>query len=85
MAVRFAKDVSTAKTDYGTVLLDQRSGQYWELNPTGTLVVQTLMDGGGETDAVDAVVAEFAVDRSRAAEDVSALIGQLRQAGLVVL
>ncbi|MEU2853625.1 lasso peptide biosynthesis PqqD family chaperone [Streptomyces syringium] len=85
MAVRFAKDVSTAKTDYGTVLLDQRSGQYWELNPTGTLVVQTLMDGGGETDAVDAVVAEFAVDRSRAAEDVSTLIGQLRQAGLVVL
>ncbi|MEV5140585.1 lasso peptide biosynthesis PqqD family chaperone [Streptomyces syringium] len=85
MAVRFAKDVSTAKTDYGTVLLDQRSGQYWELNPTGTLVVQTLMDGGGETDAVDAVVAEFAVDRSRAAQDVSALIGQLRQAGLVVL
>ncbi|MET9643523.1 lasso peptide biosynthesis PqqD family chaperone [Streptomyces syringium] len=85
MAVRFAKDVSTAKTDYGTVLLDQRSGQYWELNPTGTLVVQTLMDGGGETDAVDAVVAEFAVDRPRAAQDVSTLIGQLRQAGLVVL
>lgn len=85
MAVRFAKDVSTAKTDYGTVLLDQRSGQYWELNPTGTLVVRTLMEGGGEADAVDAIVAEFAIDRTRAAQDVSALIGQLRQAGLVVL
>ncbi|GAA0476940.1 lasso peptide biosynthesis PqqD family chaperone [Streptomyces stramineus] len=85
MAVRFAKDVSTAQTDYGTVLLDQRSGQYWELNPTGTLVVRILMEGGGETDAVDAVVAEFAIDRPRAAQDVFALIGQLRQAGLVVL
>ncbi|GHG54349.1 lasso peptide biosynthesis PqqD family chaperone [Streptomyces griseocarneus] len=83
MALRFATDVSTARTDYGTVLLDQRSGQYWELNPTGTLVVQTLLEGGGEADAVDAVVAEFAIDRPQAAHDVAALIGQLRQAGLV--
>ncbi|MGI5337427.1 lasso peptide biosynthesis PqqD family chaperone [Streptomyces sp. CA-181903] len=82
MALRFAPDVATAETEYGTVLLDQRKGRYWELNPTGTLVVRTLLDGGGEADAVEALVAAFAVDRERAAADVTALVALLRDAGL---
>ncbi|MGK5642426.1 lasso peptide biosynthesis PqqD family chaperone [Streptomyces sp. URMC 126] len=82
MALRFAPDVATAETAYGTVLLDQRKGRYWELNPTGTLVVRTLMGGGGETDAVEALVTEFAVDRERATADVTALVALLRDAGL---
>ncbi|MFF4607583.1 lasso peptide biosynthesis PqqD family chaperone [Streptomyces sp. NPDC001339] len=84
MALRLAADITTAETDYGTVLLDQRSGQYWELNPTGTLVVRTLLDGGEETNAVDAVIAEFDIDRSQAAQDVAALIDLLRTSGLTV-
>ncbi len=83
MALRFGSDICTAKTDYGTVLLDRRSGEYWELNPTGTLVVQTLLEGGEQADAVDAIVAEFDIERGRAAQDVSALIDQLRACGLV--
>ncbi|EME99328.1 lasso peptide biosynthesis PqqD family chaperone [Streptomyces mobaraensis NBRC 13819 = DSM 40847] len=82
MALRFAPDVATAETEYGTVLLDQRKGRYWELNPTGTLVVRTLLDGGGEADAVEALVGAFAVDRERAAADVAALVALLRDAGL---
>ncbi|MBC2878760.1 MULTISPECIES: lasso peptide biosynthesis PqqD family chaperone [Streptomyces] len=82
MALRFAPDVATAETEYGTVLLDQRKGRYWELNPTGTLVVRTLLDGGGEADAVEALVGAFAVDRRRAAADVAALVALLRDAGL---
>ncbi|WP_240136474.1 lasso peptide biosynthesis PqqD family chaperone [Streptomyces sp. MUM 178J] len=82
MALRFGPDVSTAETDYGTVLLDQRSGDYWELNPTGTLVVQTLLDGGDEASAVDAIVTEFDIDRARAQQDVSALVQELRTSGL---
>ncbi|MFI0741253.1 lasso peptide biosynthesis PqqD family chaperone [Streptomyces sp. NPDC021100] len=82
MALRFAPDVATAETEYGTVLLDQRKGRYWELNPTGTLVVRTLLDGGGEADAVEALVGAFTVDRERAAADVAALVALLRDAGL---
>ncbi|MGW7086672.1 lasso peptide biosynthesis PqqD family chaperone [Streptomyces sp. NPDC054871] len=82
MALRFGPDVSTAETDYGTVLLDQRSGDYWELNPTGTLVVKTLLDGGEEATAVDALVTEFAIDRARAEQDVTALVRELRESGL---
>ncbi|MGW7081478.1 lasso peptide biosynthesis PqqD family chaperone [Streptomyces sp. NPDC054866] len=82
MALRFGPDVSTAETEYGTVLLDQRSGDYWELNPTGTLVVKTLLDGGEEVAAVDALVTEFDIDRARAEQDVTALVRELRESGL---
>lgn len=82
MTLRFGPDVSTAETDYGTVLLDQRSGDYWELNPTATLVVKTLLDGGEEGAAVEALVTEFDIDRDRAEQDVTALVRELRESGL---
>lgn len=82
MSLRFGDDVSTAETDYGTVLLDERAGAYWELNPTATLVVRTLLDGGEESDAAAALVREFDIDAGQALRDVEALVGQLRGSGL---
>lgn len=83
MTLRFCPEVSTAETDYGTVLLDQRSGRYWELNPTGTLVVRTLLNGGSEEEAIQELVSEFTVDSAQATQDVSTLVEQLRASGLV--
>jgi hypothetical protein len=82
MALRFGADVSTAETDYGTVLLDERSGTYWELNPTGTVVIKTLLAGGDEVAAVEALLGEFDIDRAQAAQDVEALVRDLRTTGL---
>lgn len=82
MALRFGADVSTAETAYGTVLLDERSGEYWELNPTATLVVRTLLDGGDETAAVEALTAAFDISRDQALDDVTQLLRELRTAGL---
>ncbi|MFJ1974127.1 lasso peptide biosynthesis PqqD family chaperone [Streptomyces sp. NPDC087903] len=82
MSLRFGDDVSTAETDYGTVLLDERAGAYWELNPTVTLVVRMLLDGGEESDAAAALVREFDIDEAQALRDVEALVGQLRGSGL---
>ncbi|MEW2401877.1 lasso peptide biosynthesis PqqD family chaperone [Streptomyces sp. NPDC046862] len=82
MTLRFGDNVSTAETDYGTVLLDERAGAYWELNPTATLVVRTLLDGGEETDAAAALVREFDIDRTQALKDVEELVRQLRGSGL---
>ncbi|KPC58413.1 lasso peptide biosynthesis PqqD family chaperone [Streptomyces chattanoogensis] len=84
MPLRFAPDITTAETEYGTVLLDQRNGDYWELNPTGTLVIRTLLEGGEQSDAVDAVIAAFDIDRAQAAHDVTALIDLLQTSGLTV-
>ena len=82
MALRFGDKVSTAATDYGTVLLDERSGQYWELNPTASLIVTTLLAGGDETAAADALLSEFGIDRTRAEQDVATLVAELRASGL---
>ncbi|KFF95021.1 lasso peptide biosynthesis PqqD family chaperone [Streptomyces europaeiscabiei] len=82
MSLRFGDNVSTAETDYGTVLLDERAGAYWELNPTATLVVRTLLDGGEESDAAAALVREFDIDQAQALQDVETLVGQLRSSGL---
>ncbi|WP_369244258.1 lasso peptide biosynthesis PqqD family chaperone [Streptomyces sp. R41] len=82
MPLRFGDDVSTAETDYGTVLLDERASAYWELNPTATLVVRTLLGGGEEADAAAALVQEFDIDQAQALQDVEALVRQLRRSGL---
>ena len=82
MPLRFGDDVSTAETDYGTVLLDERAGAYWELNPTATLVVRTLLDGGEESDAAAALVREFDIDQAQAMQDVETLVRELRYSGL---
>ncbi|MDC0771507.1 lasso peptide biosynthesis PqqD family chaperone [Streptomyces sp. HD] len=82
MALRFVDTISTAETDYGTVLLDERAGEYWELNPTATLVVRTLLDGGEESEAAAALVREFDIDQGQALQDVEALVRQLRSSGL---
>ncbi|WP_314219389.1 lasso peptide biosynthesis PqqD family chaperone [Streptomyces zaehneri] len=82
MPLRFGDHVSTAETDYGTVLLDERAGAYWELNPTATLVVRTLLNSGEEADAAAALVREFRIDEEQALRDVETLVGQLRSSGL---
>jgi Coenzyme PQQ synthesis protein D (PqqD) len=75
--------VSTADTDYGIALLDEDSGEYWNLNPTGALVLRTLLEGGTSTDAAQALVQSYDVDTDTASTDVQDLLGGLRSAGLV--
>jgi hypothetical protein len=83
MSLQFREDVSTADTEYGTVLLDERSGRYWQLNPTGTLVVRTLLAGGTPAQAISALIGEFDVDEPQATQDVTVLLEELRSSGLV--
>jgi hypothetical protein len=77
--------VSTAETDYGLTLLDERSGEYFQLNPTGALVLSTLLAGGTRDDAIERLMAEFAVDRDTASRDVADLMEALQSADLVTL
>ena len=83
MTLKLRPGVSTAETDYGTTLLDEASGDYWNLNPTGTLVLRTLLDGGTPEQAAAALVAAYDVSEPAAREDVSDLIGGLRSAKLL--
>ena len=81
--VKLRDGVSTADTEYGVVLLDENSGEYWNLNPTGVLVLRTLLDGGSTADAVHHLTEQCAVDLESARQDVDDLLGGLRSAGLV--
>ena len=83
MTLKLRDGVSTADTDYGIALLDEDSGEYWNLNPTGALVLQTLLTGGSSTDAVQALVERYDVDADSASRDVQDLLGGLHSAGLV--
>jgi hypothetical protein len=83
MALTLRPGVSTADTDYGTALLDEDSGEYFSLNPSGTLVLTTLLEGGTPEDAARALTAEYAVDAGTASQDVADLVEGLRSARLV--
>ncbi len=76
--------VLMTETEYGMALLDQESAEYWTLNPTAALVLQTLLDGHGTEQAARALTERYDdVDAELAAMDVSRIVGELRAAGLV--
>ncbi len=76
-------DVSVCSADDGMVLLDERSGRYWQLNVTGAEVLSALLSGATPQEVAARLAASRAVDEQRAAADVAALLDQLVKAGLV--
>jgi hypothetical protein len=83
VTLKLRDGVSAADTDYGMALLDQDSGQYWNLNPTAALALRTLLAGGTTTQAVRELTEQYAVDADTATQDINDLLGELHSAGLV--
>ena len=83
MTMTLRRGISAAETDYGTTLLDEDSGEYFTLNPSGSLVLRTLLAGGTATQAAQALTEQYAVDAGTADRDVADLVTELRSAGLV--
>jgi hypothetical protein len=83
MTLKLRDGVSAAETDYGMALLDEDSGQYWNLNPTAALALRTLLEGGTAARAVQELTEQYAVDADIANRDVEDLVGELQSAGLV--
>jgi hypothetical protein len=82
MTLKLRDGVSTADTDYGLMLLDEDSGQYWNLNPTAAVVLRTLLDGGTPEQAVQELTDQYQVDADTANRDVQDLVGELHSVGL---
>ncbi|MEU0812316.1 lasso peptide biosynthesis PqqD family chaperone [Streptomyces sp. NPDC005970] len=79
--MRLREDVSTAITEYGMVLLDERAGRYWQISPVGAVILEHLTHG---VDAVvDSITSRFDVDSDQARADVDAFLRQLSTTGLV--
>ena len=83
MRLKLRNGVSIADTDYGMALLDENSGEYWNLNPTAALALRSLLNGGTTAQAVQELTDHYAVDADTANRDVEDLVGELHSAGLI--
>lgn len=83
MLLRLRADIATTDTDDGLVLLDERSGRYWQLNPTGAQVLRALLKGRPCEQIAQDLVSRYGVGIDQAHQDVIAVTDQLRAAKLV--
>ncbi|KLJ03155.1 lasso peptide biosynthesis PqqD family chaperone [Streptomyces albidoflavus] len=83
MTDKLAPHVSATDTGTGMVLLDERSGRYWQLNGTGADVVRLLGEGKPPQEIVSAFKERFPDHGDAVAADVDRLLRSLREAGLV--
>lgn len=85
MILSLSRDVIVTETEIGMVLLDERAGRYWQLNPTGADALRLLLAGKSTEDAAVALSRPPASTSEQVAADVTALVGALSKAGLVVV
>ena len=72
-------------TDDGMVLLDERTGRYFQLNPSGALILDALVNSAEPQQAAHPFTQRYTIPHDRAIADITALIDHLRTAGLVTL
>ncbi len=65
------------------MLLDQRTGRYWQLNATGALVLRVLLNRFTPEQAAQELSQNHPVTVERAKADVAALLQHLRSVCLV--
>ena len=81
--LQLSEDVVAREVGGETILLDLASGKYFGLNAVGGRFWQLLESGLDSDQARDALLAEFEVDAGQLDRDLTALIGDLRESGLV--
>lgn len=82
MNLRLRPDVASADTPDGTVLLDQRTGRYWQLNRIGAHVLRQLV-AGHDVDGIAAwLSAHYGLDLGQTRRDVFDVADRLCAAGL---
>lgn len=82
-SVRLRESVVAQVMDGQMVLLDTRGGQYYDLNASGTLMLERLLAGASREQVIAAVEQKFQVSGERVATDLDALMVTLRDAGLI--
>jgi Coenzyme PQQ synthesis protein D (PqqD) len=80
---RLRPDIATTDTDDGQVLLDERTGRYWQLNCTGAHVLHALLDGHDPDHIAQDLATRYRITVHQAHRDVTALTHHLYAANLV--
>jgi hypothetical protein len=81
--VRIADDVVSRDLAGEAVILNLATGTYFGLDAVGTRIWHLIAEHGSTERIVEIVVAEYDVDEGRLRGDLEALLGQLRDKGLV--
>lgn len=83
MPLRLRPDITTTSTKDGLILLDERSGRYWQLNSTGAHVLQALINGEQPEQIIREIAMRYCIDPHQAHHDVTVLTSRLHGAKLV--
>lgn len=76
-------DVSWRDVGDEAVVLESATGTYLTLNASGKLLWRALEDGATSSEMAAMLVEQYGIDGPRAAEDVAAFLGRLRERQLV--
>jgi hypothetical protein len=82
--VKRSQTAMARDVDGELVILDIPSGRFFGLNDVGKVIWDRLTEDSSFEQLIDAVVANYEVDRDQATDDVTDLIAQLVDAGLVL-
>jgi len=77
MTVRLKTDISICPTDHSAVVLNERTGQYWQLNETGANILGALLNGAAAEATADRIASVRPVTRERALAAVATLVGAI--------
>ncbi|MER5868431.1 lasso peptide biosynthesis PqqD family chaperone [Streptomyces sp. NPDC002044] len=77
------KDISLCSSDDGMVILDERTGRYWQLNITGARILSGLLAGATPQEVSAQLASSHDVTEERASADVRSLLEQLAGAKIV--
>ncbi|MFJ3099051.1 lasso peptide biosynthesis PqqD family chaperone [Streptomyces hydrogenans] len=83
MALQLRPDIAIADLEDGVVLLDQRTGRYWQLNSSGAYTLRCILDGKSPAQAASEIAAHYGVESEVARADVAAVVEQLQSSLLL--
>lgn len=73
--------LAIANTDYGTVMLNELTGEYWHLNPSATYILNTLNSGTSLKSTVEKFAELYQISLKTAQKDVSTVHQHLVEIG----
>jgi hypothetical protein len=82
MTVRLHRQVMHIQTGDRHLLLDERDGAYYALNPAAAALISQLTTGTTATELAATLVTRYRVEPEQARSDVAALLTGLRTDGL---
>ncbi|MGW7636526.1 lasso peptide biosynthesis PqqD family chaperone [Streptomyces decoyicus] len=84
MSLRMRADVALCETEDALVLLDERTGRYFQVNRTGAMILKELMAGASVERVAANLARTYPVTLEEASDDVKRLLDQLTEEALVV-